>query len=304
VRTDFGHDSDDEAYAVALQRDGKIVVAGYSDAHASGDFALARYTPDGTLDTSFGPSRTGTVFTDFEGFQDLAHAIVLQPDGKIVVAGEATLPNRDFALARYTTDGTLDPAFSGDGKVRARFGPGAIARAIALQPDGKIVAAGSVGGDVALARYTTHGSLDPTFNRDGKVQTSFGSIGVMIQALAIQPRDGRLVVAGFTEPRDFALVRYHAITCGGVVVTRVGTADHDTLVGTAGNDVMFGFGGNDTLLGRGGDDLLCGGRGNDTLRGGDGDDTLRGGPGTDTCDGGAHGSGDTATECETMTAVP
>jgi Ca2+-binding RTX toxin-like protein len=159
--------------------------------------------------------------------------------------------------------------------------------------------------DVLLARYRANGTLDPTFGSAGMVMTDF--VGghedhVGVGALAIQPHDGRLVVAGYSASGNgnFALARYHAITCGGVVVTRVGTAGHDTIVGTNGNDVIYGFGGNDTLLGRGGNDILCGGSGNDTLRGGGGNDILRGGPGTDTCDGGVSGSGDMPVECETV----
>ena len=88
-------------------------------------------------------------------------------------------------------------------------------------------------------------------------------------ALAIQPRDGRLVVAGSSDASDggdFALARYHAITCNGVVATQVGTAGNDTLMGTTGPDVIVGFDGNDTIYGLGGNDLLCGNAGNDTLR--------------------------------------
>jgi uncharacterized delta-60 repeat protein len=226
-----------------------------------------------------------------------------------------------MALARYTPHGTLDLTFSDDGTVFTGTTPAGeaedTAAALALQPDGKLVVAGWGGfigwnSAFALVRLTPNGALDSSFNEDGKVTTDFGSdpdgdIRDRAFALALQPRDGRVVLAGSTNARgnfDFALARYHAITCGGMVVTRVGTAGHDTLIGTAGPDVIFGFGGNDTLLGFGGNDILCGGSGDDTLRGGGGADLLRGGPGTDACDGGTHGSGDTAAECETMTAVP
>jgi uncharacterized delta-60 repeat protein len=311
VLTDLGSSSLDTALDLVLQSDGKIVVAGYVYAYLSSDFALvalARYLPNGTLDASFGSN--GKVLTDSSG---KAHAIALQPDGKIVVAGERLIIAdedhylSDFALARYLPNGTLDASFGSNGKVLTDFGSEAFA--IALQPDGKIVVAGYSGGDFALARYGPNGTLDPTFGGDGKVLTDFGSGSFdLAYALALQPRDGRLVVAGFSNDYNgadgVALARYHAITCSGVVVTQIGTAGNDTIVGTAGNDVIFGFPGNDTISGLGGDDLLCGGSGNDTLRGGSGNDSLSGGSGTDTCDGGSHVSRDTATGCERITSVP
>jgi uncharacterized delta-60 repeat protein len=307
------------AVAVALQPDGNIVVAGFLNLDNDGmetNFILARYNADGTPDTTFG--NTGRVIADFLG-DAAAGALALQPDGKIVAAGARTTGDpdfgpRDFALARYNADGTLDTTFGDQGAVLTDFGGSDGAHALALQPDGKIVVAGSsedTSGrwDFALARYLPNGALDTTFSGDGKVTTNF-STGFdmdLAYALAIQPSDGRLVVAGAAWIEDrahFVLARYHAIACGGVVVTRIGTNRSETILGTAGTDVIFGFGGNDIILGLGGNDLLCGGAGNDTLRGGDGDDILRGGSGTDTCDGGAHVSGDRAVECESVPGVP
>jgi uncharacterized delta-60 repeat protein len=220
----------------------------------------------------------------------------------------------DFALARYLPNGTLDASFSGDGTVLTNFGGESfdVAAALALQPDGKIVVAGqsdaSGSYDFALARYLPNGTLDATFGSDGTVLNNFsGDSFDAARALALQPRDGRLVVASPADAsghNGFALARYHAITCSGVVVTQVGTAGNDTIVGTPGNDVIFGFAGNDRIDGLGGDDILCGGTGNDTLRGGSGNDLLSGGPGTDKCDGGSPGSGDTASGCEQVTGVP
>jgi Ca2+-binding RTX toxin-like protein len=174
----------------------------------------------------------------------------------------------------------------------------------------------SAGPDFALARYLSNGTLDTNFGGDGKVTTDFGDYE-SADALAIQPRDGRLVAAGSIVDGEsfslFALARYHAITCNGVVATRVGTAGNDTLMGTAGNDVIVGFGGDDTLYGLGGNDLLCGsdghdtldgGSGHDTLRGEAGDDTLLGGAGTDVCNGGPHVHGDTASGCESVVGIP
>jgi uncharacterized delta-60 repeat protein len=320
VTTDIRDGYLDEAFALALQPDGKIVVAGTAFGTDTKDFALARYNLDGTLDTTFGPSHTGKIITDFGGVAK-ARALVIQPDSKIVVAGVSwtVIVDEDgnpiefiavFALARYTATGALDTTFSSDGKVTADLGRGDRDEAYALtfQVDGKIIVAGTSfdaagDSDVALVRYNTNGTLDMSFNSDGKVTTDLsGGNYDFTRAVAIQPRDGRIVVAAFSSD-GFALARYHAITCGGVVVTRIGTAGNDTIVGTNGPDVIYGFGGNDTILGLGGNDLLCGGTGNDTLRGGDGDDMLRGGAGTDSCDGGAHVNGDEAFDCESVTGV-
>ena len=142
----------DTGGAVAIQADGKIVVAG--------DSTLARFLPNGALDATFGGD--GTVRFDFgSSSYDAASAVALQTDGKIVVAGwsEDSSRNYYFALARYLPNGTLDATFSGDGKVLTNFGSNGwnVAQAVALQADGKIV----VGGGFALARYLPNGTLDP-----------------------------------------------------------------------------------------------------------------------------------------------
>jgi serralysin len=206
VTTDFG--GTDPARAVAVQSDGKIVVAG-----GNGDFALARYNQDGSLDTGFGGD--GTVTTDFGG-TDSAKAVVVQPNGKIVVAGTSS---SSFALARYNQDGSLDTGFGGgDGLVTTAFpgSEGDEANALVLQPNGKIVAAGTSSSSFALARYNQDGSLDTGFGGgDGLVTTAFpGSEGDEGNALVLQP-NGKLVAVGTTHipPHgrgSFALARYNA----------------------------------------------------------------------------------------------
>jgi uncharacterized delta-60 repeat protein len=200
VTTDFG--ANEGAAAVAIQPDGRIVVAGAS----AGDFALARYNRDGSLDTTF--DADGKVTTDSGGPEgtEAAEAVAIQPDGRIVVAGASA---GDFALARYNRDGSLDTSFGSDGKVTTDFGGTDRAKATAVQPNGKIVAAGNIDLiDFALARYNRDGSLDTTFDADGKVTTDFGQAEEGTGA-AIQP-DGRIVVAGaLFGPRDFLLARYN-----------------------------------------------------------------------------------------------
>src|SRR5687767_15978187 len=127
----------DEVRALAIQTDGKIVAIGVAGTAAAQDFVLARYNTDGTLDRSFGAS--GAVVTDFSGGSDAAWAVTIQRDGKIVAAGVAS---RDFALARYNTDGGLDSHFGIEGKITIDFGGDDSASGVALQQDGKIVGGG------------------------------------------------------------------------------------------------------------------------------------------------------------------
>jgi len=187
--------------SVTVQTDGKILVAGMAD----GDFALARYNTDGTLDTTF--DSDGMLTTDF-GSNANGNSVTVQADGKILVAGSA---NNSFALARYNTNGTLDTAFDTDGMVTNNFGSFAYGRSVTIQADGKILVAGTADGSFALARYNANGTLDTTFDTDGMVTTSFSSYGegysVTIQA------DGKILVAGATEPNTYssalALARYN-----------------------------------------------------------------------------------------------
>ena len=203
--------------ALALQPDGKIVVVGYTWIGLGlnyWDFGLARYNPDGSLDVTFGTD--GVVTTDFVGGFDAAEEVVLQPDGRIVVVGSAELipgnfVSRDFAVARYNTNGSLDTTFGNGGKVTSPLGEIDSASSVVVQPDGKIVAGG--GGaltiDFALVRYNTDGTLDPTFGSGGMVTTDLG--GSDYAALALQP-DGRIVAAGSASfaPATwiFSLARY------------------------------------------------------------------------------------------------
>ena len=194
VITNFTAGSD-TANGVAIQANGKIVVVGHANPH----LAAARYNSDGTLDTTFGGD--GKVTTTFPGFGgSVAYGVAIQSDGRIVAAGEATTGN-GFALARFRGDGSLDPRFSGDGKVITQFadGFGGGARAVAVQLDGKIVAAGTAGdifGPFALVRYTTRGQLDPTFGGDGKVTANMGRGEESATGVAIQA-NGKIVAAGY-----------------------------------------------------------------------------------------------------------
>ncbi len=203
--THFGPES--AAFGVAIQPDGKIVTAGTSNYEQDsglylGEFGVSRHNADGTLDGSF--SDDGRQTTSFgPNLGAYAQAVALQADGKIVVAGnqrESNVvdPYVHLAVARYRADGSLDPTFSGDGKLTvADFGDYSTANAVAIQADGKIVVAGGT----ALVRFNADGSFDPGFSDDGKVSTDLDA-----QAMAIQA-DGKIVLAG---GYGFRLARYRA----------------------------------------------------------------------------------------------
>jgi uncharacterized delta-60 repeat protein len=241
VTTDFTTNSFDFANAVTIQPDGKIVAAGVVSVNANFDFAIARYNPDGSLDTTF--DGDGKVTTSFSANSDAAYAVVIQPDGKIVAAGNQS-SNPDFILARYNTDGSLDTSFDGDGRVTTDImGTNDGAVALALQTNGKIVAAGGAYNganyDFALVRYNTDGSLDTSFDTDGKVTTNVlngdSASGVVIQA------DGRIVVAGNSfggSGNDASLARYNA---DGSLDASFGTGGTRTFdMNGASNDFIYG----------------------------------------------------------------
>ena len=232
VTTPLGEDTQDEARALAIQADGKIVVAGRSSSGADYDFAVVRYDDDGSLDTTFGAG--GIVITPV-GINDVFYALAIQADGKIVAAGDSSNgADYDFAVARYNDDGSLDTTFGAGGIVITQVSPERIATvyALAIQSDGKIVAAGRsnkiTDDDFAVARYDDDGSLDTTFGAGGIVITPVeGGISPdRVQALAIQA-DGKIVAAGYSSSH-FALVRYDEhgeldpdFGTGGIVTTSV-----------------------------------------------------------------------------------
>jgi uncharacterized delta-60 repeat protein len=219
VTTNFR--SGEELRNVAIDADGKIVVAGCTGGHGS-PIALARYNPNGTLDTSFGGG--GKVTTDLaHKGGDCALDVAIQDDGKIVAAGHSGFggPHAKFAVVRYRPDGTLDKTFGGDGWVSTDFTPDSdFAAAVAIQADGKIIAAGQSGvfganTMFALARYNPDGTRDTTFGEHGQVTTDFTGGDDGANAVGLQS-DGKIVVAGGAGTDSdfggtgFALARYEA----------------------------------------------------------------------------------------------
>ncbi len=214
----------DEAHAVAVRADGKIMVAGSrtsgAASSANDDFALERLNPDGRLDTSFGQG--GQVTTDFEGLSDVANALVLVGD-QAVLGGFAQVPNQNgdryrFALARYDEDGAPDASFGAGGSVTTVVGVGqSSVQAMLAQPDGKIVVAGGAvwpsqanpaltSAGFALARYTLDGTLDPAFNGGQPALTDVRRRGGTAYGVVRQP-DGKIVAAG-TGADVIALTRF------------------------------------------------------------------------------------------------
>lgn len=197
--TDFGT-SNDEASAVILQPDGKIVAGGAASISSKYNFALARYNSDGSLDTSF--DGDGKVLTNIQNYSDVINDLVLLSDGKLVATGYSMNPQaswtEDLALARYNSDGSLDASFDGDGVVVTTTTTAESGKSIGVQPDGKILVSGTAEvsgvGNFLTMRFNANGSLDTSFDTDGMVTTSFGT-SALVSAQMIQP-DGKVLVGG------------------------------------------------------------------------------------------------------------
>jgi uncharacterized delta-60 repeat protein len=201
VNTDF-NSAWDIITALAIQPDGKIVTAGYTASSFPGYFfALARYNPNGTLDTSFGG--TGQVTLSYGITRDLGYALALQPDGKIIVGGMARIAGTgdDLALARFDSSGNLDPSFGNGGTVTTAVNSNDEGiHALALQPDGKIVATGvanlySQNTNLVVARYLPNGTLDPGFAGAGIFVTDYFGGHDEGNAVAVTAA-GKILVAG------------------------------------------------------------------------------------------------------------
>ena len=295
----------DSIHSVALDSRGRPVLAGRTRPDGGGndadDFAAARWTPSGALDTSFsgGDATPGRAIVDVSGQNsyDGAFAVLIGRGARPLLVGEAEPPagaNR-IALLRLTAGGAIDKSFSGDGKT-LRVVPGAEAvdvRDGSFDRLGKVVVGGLLRNgsddDFFAARFKVGGGLDRSFGGGGVVRTDF-SVDDFGRGIAVDGRSGRLVLAGDVNPiteADWGIARYHGVPrCGGKAPTIAGTNAADRLRGTTARDVIAGFGGADVLRGLGRNDVLCGGRGRDRLLGGRGADRLLGGPGGDFLRGG------------------
>lgn len=202
---------DDSAAAVALTGT-KVLAVGSSRAGAPEDYALARYDDLGAPDPTF--SDDGKTTAEAGETFDQARDVAVQSDGKTVVVGNAYNGDSDggrFGVARYDVNGSLDPSFDGDGitTTSISFSEPDSAEAVAIQPDGGIVVAGwsngVLNGDLALVRYLSDGSLDPSFSGDGKVATDIGAVSGQVYGVAIA--GDKIVVAG-RAGQDFLVARY------------------------------------------------------------------------------------------------
>jgi len=220
VKTDFAG-GNDAANAVAVTLTGKIIAAGSATVPGKGtDFAIACYDKDGKLDPTFGQG--GKVTIDFFGANDGARGVVVQPDRKIILSGFATNGGeRQFALARFTDNGSLDPTFGQSGKVVLDLGSTSEAFKVARQADGKIVAVGDSRPqnslDFTVVRLNpSNGSLDNSFGNNGVVRVDFGNADRAID-LAID-EENIFVTGAVTKSQtdsDFGVVRLN-ISNGGL----------------------------------------------------------------------------------------
>jgi len=321
---DFGVGSFSINTGVALQGD-KIVMVGCSYQETTAyDFAVARLNGDGSLDSSF--DGDGKQVIQFGSLYDCASGVAVQGD-KIVVAGWTNQNDTgyDFAVARLNYDGTLDNAFDGDGKQTINFNVSTnFGNDVALQGDKIVVVGVSIqnvtGSDFAVARLNEDGSLDTSFNGNGKQTIDFSSLDDSAEGMAVQP-DGNIIVFGYahqpTTGYDFGLVRLlgstndvagndipSGVSMSGSILRFSGADGADVVMVSNGNLVVngtayslagvtevriWGRGGNDQidLSGLSVRTFINGGNGNDVLTGGSSDDVIFGGAGDDTITGAA-----------------
>lgn len=234
----------DRARAMAVQPDGRIVLAG--DSYAAGDerIALARYLPEGGLDPSFGEG--GIALVVYDGNTAELYAVALQPDGMILVAGHVRargLGPAQVLVARYDAAGALDRTFGDAGLVFLAAGESAVAKDLAVQPDGRILVVGSVDRDALLLRLRPDGRLDESFGDQGVSPVDFGGSDEG-RAIALQ-EDGRILIAGMMHDWDADHTRFAAARLGddrrldrsfaqdGISLTQVGPYDWQRAVDVA-----------------------------------------------------------------------
>lgn len=197
-----GLGAEDAFYSVVIQADSRILLVGGS----SNNYAVAaRYDSDGKLDTSFSGNGQYTPYNGDSWQLHAATAVTVQPDGKSIVAGRY---DNDFAVARLDRNGNLDISFDGDGQLRTDLGGTDIIKTVTVLGSGKILAAGTSNGDFALVRYNANGSLDTSFDTDGKLVTDLGGTETLNSLVALA--DGKFLAAGTDGNNDMVLMRFNS----------------------------------------------------------------------------------------------
>ncbi len=261
---DFG--GSDSGMTIAMQSDGKVLMAGRAWNGNEYDFGVVRFNTDGTLDSSFGEG--GLARADMGSIFDTPYAMAVQTNGRIVVVGQTEGIGYDFGMARFNTDGSLDSGFGTDGKVVVDFaGSYDLAYGVAVHASGKITIAGTATDSdyhfrFGLAQFNADGSLDSTFGDGGKVMTAFGNLDTEAYTI-LSASGGKFLVAGYaydfeTGGADLALARYNSdgsldttFDGDGMVVTDVGTYDesvHGLALTSDGSIIAAGTAGGDYLV--------------------------------------------------------
>jgi uncharacterized delta-60 repeat protein len=246
----------DWGYSLAIQPDGKILLGGY----CFGDFCIARFNSDGTLNTPFSSGYSGVVIQPIGSDNDYGYSLAIQPDGKILLGGYCSNEsNWDFCIARFNSDGTLDTTFGSYGKIIQPIGSwNDWGYSLAIQLDGKILLGGycynGSDNDFCIARFNSDGTLDKTFGSSNKVIQPIGSANDRGQSLAIQP-DGKILLGGYCKTEkgglDFCIARFNSdsfldITFGnsGIEIQYIGGLNYDdegkSLVIQPDGEILFG----------------------------------------------------------------
>lgn len=307
AQVSFGSNS--YAGAIAIDSQGRVVLAGTDAEAGNGLTAVVRLTDSGELDPSFDGDGRATVDIG-PGAGEIANAVEIDGSGRIVVAGDTSDPGPVYAItaARLLANGSLDTSFATGGRFSTGSNPSLYADDVAIDKAGRILLAGTEAGalsnDARLFRLLPDGAVDPSFGGGQALREDFLAANGWGYGALID-NQGRYVLTG-EGSGQFAAARFTTsypepsppgpkVKCGGKTATITGTSKANVLKGTKRADVIAGLGGNDKILGFAGNDTICGGGGNDKIYGGKGRDRLigqagkdflRGGPGKDAVQGG------------------
>ena len=258
--------SNDNCSSIKIQNDGKIILVGTSEIGNIQHFALIRYSTTGIVDSSFG--NNGKVLTAIADTTSFANKIIIQNDGKIVIAGYSASNiggYHDFAMIRYHNNGSIDSSFGINGIVTTDINSSYDnAQTLAIQTDGKLLLAGGASNgvdyDLAVVRYNTDGSLDLSFGVGGKQITPVGNHNDSPNSIAVQ-NDGKILLAGGTyngTDYDYLIVRYNSngnldTTFGnnGIVIHPIGNSNEissSILVQNDGKIILGGYTFTDTAI--------------------------------------------------------